>query len=244
MSGALVAISSVAGIGVQALSASGLMPAWIRAPRSIGTIIPDVTIEESHSDRLTVTQHPIANGSPVSDHAYKMPATITMRLGFSNSNVVGAAVQGFMSGGGFTDLAGGLAGAGEGLLSSFTEQRVKDIYAKLVALQFDKTAWEQGGVALMPFKLTTGKRTYDNVVITEISVRTDHTSEYALMVECHMQEVFIVTTSSTTQPSQANQAIPGQTAAPTDQADKSATPVPAGRTPSLFKGSGIFGAGY
>jgi hypothetical protein len=224
MSGSLLAVSSVAGIGTQALSASGLMPALIRAPRRIGTVIPDVTIEEDHSDRLTVTQHPIADGSPVSDHAYKMPGTITMRLGFSNSNVVGAGVQGFMSGGGFADLAGGISGLGSGLLSSFTEQRASDIYAQLLKLQFDQSAWDQGKVALNAFKLVTGKRTYPNVVITELSVRTDHTSEYALMIDVHMQEVFIVTTAATTQPAQTDQSQAPQTASPSDQPDKTATP--------------------
>ena len=225
MSGALLAVSSVAGIGQQALTASGLMPAWIRAGRKIGTIIPDVTIEENHSDRLTVTQHPIADGTQIADHAYKMPATVTMRLGFSNSNVVGAAVQGFMSGGGFSDIGGGLLGAGKGLLSSFSEQRCIHIYDQLRLLQFDQDAWDAGQVALRPFELTTGKRVYPNMVITELQVRTDHTSEYSLMIEVHMQEVRIVTTSSTTQPSQENQAAPQKTQSPTDQTNKAATPV-------------------
>lgn len=238
MSGALLAVSSVAGIGVQALSASGLMPAWIRAQRKIGAIIPDVTIEETHSDRLTVTQHPIADGSKISDHAYKMPATVTMRLGFSNSNVVGAAVQGFMSGGGFGDITGGLAGAGQGLISSFTEQRCIEIYKQLVKLQFDQTAWDAGNIALQPFQLVTGKRTYDNMVITELQVHTDHTTEYALMIEVHMEEVRIVTTSSTTQPSQANQAAPSRTQSPTDQVNKAATPA----GPDLSIARGTFGA--
>jgi hypothetical protein len=222
MSGALLGISAVGGIAQQAVSASGLLPAWIRAPRMIGTIIPDVTIEESHSDRLTVTQHPIVDGSPISDHAFKLPATIVMRVGFSNASVVAAAVQGFQGGGGFSDLGGGLAGAGSGLLSSFSEERVKNIYKQLLDLQFDRTKWDQGERALLPFKLTTGKRTYDNVVITDLSIRTDRTTEYSLVVECHMQEVILVKTDSTTQPAQSSQALAAKTASPTDQATKSA----------------------
>jgi hypothetical protein len=233
MSGALLGISAVGGIAQQALQATGLMPAWFRAPRSIGdssskggAIIPDVTIEEQHSDRLTVTQHPIADGSPIHDHAYKLPATVVMRIGFSNSNIVGAAVQGFQSGGGFSDIGGGLAGAGQGLLSAATEQRCNDIYKKLVKLQFDQEAWDQGMAPLAAFSLTTGKRPYKNMVITELSMRNDKTTEYALIIEVHMQEVFIVKTASTTQPSQTNQSNPEKTASPTDQTDKSATPTP------------------
>jgi hypothetical protein len=240
MSGALLntglrAVTSVAGIGTELLSATGLMPAMFKAPRKIGTIIPDVTIEESHSDRLTVTQHPVASGSQIADHAYKMPATITMRVGFSNSSVISAGVQGFMQGGGFSDLSGGLTGAGKGLLSSFTEERVSDIYRQLLKLQFDETAWQKGEVALQPFTLITGKRTYKTVVITELSVRTDHTTEWSLMVECHMQEVVFVTTSQTTQPAQSDQVKKEQTASPTDQPDKTAQPTePTGPQPTLL----------
>ena len=58
-------VSVFAGVGQQALAATGLMPAFIRAPRSIGTIIPDVTIEEHFSDRATVTMHPLAHGTVI-----------------------------------------------------------------------------------------------------------------------------------------------------------------------------------
>lgn len=223
MSGALLAGSAVFGIAQQALQSSGIMPAMFGVRRSIGTIIPDVTIEESHSDRLTVTQHPIADGSPVSDHAYKLPATITMRIGFSNAgainNAIGAGVAGFASGG----ISGALGAAGSNLMSSFTEERVKTVYDNLLKLQFDRDAWDKGKTALNPFKLVTGKKTYDKVVITEISIRTDRTTEYSLMVEVHMQEVFIVTTENTTQPAQADQSQAPKTADTKDQPDKQAT---------------------
>jgi Dit-like phage tail protein len=232
MSGALLGLSAAGGIATQAVSASGVLgmlpeplAAFIRSPRSIGTIIPDVTIEESHSDRMTVTQHPIADGSPISDHVYKLPATVVMRVGFTNANPIGAITQGFMAGGGFSDIGGGLAGAGSGLLSSFTEMRVKEVYKKLLDLQFNRDAWEQLHRPVVPFDLTTGKRKYKNMVITELSIRTDRTTEYSLVVECHMQEVWLVKTQSTTQPSQANQADPKKTASPTDQQQKSPTEV-------------------
>jgi hypothetical protein len=232
MSGLLgVAFGPIAGIAQTAmpmLTATGLLPSWIRAPRSIGkvgtdksVIIPDVTIEENHSDRLTVTQHPIATGTPISDHAYLNPATITMRIGFTNANPMGAAISGGIAGFASGGITGALAGAagintsatgvsdlftGGGLMGSVMEQRCKQVYEKLRTLQFDKAAWNNGRGGVEPFTLVTGKREYKNVVITEISVRTDRTSEYSLMVEVHMQEVFIVIPKSTTQPSQANQA--------------------------------------
>ena len=54
-------------------------------PRAIGTLIPDVTIEETHVDQIRITDHPVETGASVSDHAFKMPETVEMRVGWSNS---------------------------------------------------------------------------------------------------------------------------------------------------------------
>ena len=53
--------------------------------RAIGTIIPDVTFEEQHRDELVITDHPVETGAAVSDHAFKMPVEVDMRVGFSDS---------------------------------------------------------------------------------------------------------------------------------------------------------------
>lgn len=192
MSGAFSALATVGSLGSQALSASGVLPAFIRNTRKIDTIIPDVVVTERHTDRLVVTQHPVADNTPISDHAYRMPAVLTMQCGWSNSNVVGAAVSGFMS--------GGLAGAGSSLLASATEQRVKDIYSQLLDLQFGKQRNNPD-----TFSVTTGKRNYTNMMITELSVSTDRHSEYALIVQCTMQEVIKAKIATTTAPAQQDQ---------------------------------------
>jgi hypothetical protein len=53
--------------------------------RAIGVIVPDVTIEEVHRDELVVTDHPVESGASISDHAFKLPVEVEMRVGFSNS---------------------------------------------------------------------------------------------------------------------------------------------------------------
>jgi hypothetical protein len=209
------------GIGSQALTASGILPAFIRAGRKIGTIIPDVTIEEHHNDRWEITQHPIANGTPVTDHIYRQPAQVTMRLGWTNANPVGAAVGGFMQGGGFSDIGGGLLGAGQGLLGSATEQRVKDIYKHLLAMQ---TRAPGDTSEIKPFELTTGKRTYPAMLISEISVSTDRHSEYALIMECRMQEVILVKPVTETAAGPGDHALPQQTAPTTDAGQQQPQP--------------------
>ena len=48
--------------------------ALISSPvRSIGTVIPDVVIEEAHRDELIITQHPVEKGATITDHAFARP---------------------------------------------------------------------------------------------------------------------------------------------------------------------------
>jgi len=54
--------------------------------RSFGGIIPDVTIEETGSDDLEITQHPVQQGAAITDHSYKKPVTLKMELGFSEKS--------------------------------------------------------------------------------------------------------------------------------------------------------------
>ncbi len=54
-------------------------------PRVIGTIIPDIVIEEIGHDQLQITEFPVETGAPISDHAFLRQPEIIMRCGFSNS---------------------------------------------------------------------------------------------------------------------------------------------------------------
>jgi len=146
-------------------------------------LIPDVTIEERHKDTMEITRIPVEQGAPISDHAFKNPAELTMRIAWSDST----------------------------LTSAFS---ITDIYNQLLALQVATSSPPY----LQPFTVTTGKRTYKNMLLRELQVVTDHDSENALMVEALFQEVLIVNTqvqsASTLQGVAQNQANPQNTAAP------------------------------
>jgi hypothetical protein len=58
---------------------------YVRPVRSIGGLIMDVTIEESHSDELDITDHPVENGADITDHAIILPSSVTIRAGVSDS---------------------------------------------------------------------------------------------------------------------------------------------------------------
>jgi hypothetical protein len=51
--------------------------------RSIGGIIAQVTIDETETDELMITEHPVEQGAAISDHAYKRPSRVTIRAGWA-----------------------------------------------------------------------------------------------------------------------------------------------------------------
>ena len=66
----------------------------IKPRRSIGTFAAQVTLEESHSDQLEISDHPVQQGASITDHAYKRPAELTIKCGWSNSPASASALGG------------------------------------------------------------------------------------------------------------------------------------------------------
>lgn len=54
--------------------------------RTLGDITIDCPIEETHKDTLAITDHPVEQGASISDHAYKEPAQVTLKAGWSNAS--------------------------------------------------------------------------------------------------------------------------------------------------------------
>jgi hypothetical protein len=66
------------------LQYAGFRPAFfIPRRRSIGGIVAQVTIDEQASDDVQITEHPVEQGAPIADHAFKRPAVVTIRAGWS-----------------------------------------------------------------------------------------------------------------------------------------------------------------
>lgn len=134
----------------------------LKRGRSLAGIIPNVVIEESHSDELTITNHPVERGAAITDHAFKNPSEVTVHYGFGQSGT-------FLN----------FNGAG-GDPSS--------VYQQLLDVQSSR----------VPFDLITGKRSYQNMLISALSVTTDGQSENVLLVTATMREIIIVDTSVVT----------------------------------------------
>jgi hypothetical protein len=60
-------------------------PLIMRRGATIGTVMPHVLVEENDDDRLAITDHPVENGGTVSDHAFLLPKTCDLKIGWSDS---------------------------------------------------------------------------------------------------------------------------------------------------------------
>lgn len=64
----------------------------LQPKRALAGITADAVVEEKHTDTLIITEHPVEEGAVVADHAYKLPAEVTLTYvwsGGSNQNVNG-----------------------------------------------------------------------------------------------------------------------------------------------------------
>jgi hypothetical protein len=77
---------------------------------------------------------------------------------------------------------------------------IDEVYAELIALQKERE----------PFDVTSGKRTYENMLLAQVLQQTDERSENILMVTARFREVLIVSTETTSAPNSA-QSNPSKT---------------------------------
>jgi hypothetical protein len=103
-----------------------------------------------------------------------------------------------------------------------SEQYVQEVYYQLLTLQASRQL----------MSVVSGKRFYTNLLITSLNMRTDASSEYALMIELTFKQLNIVYTSAATLPPQSAQAQPDATAPVVDQGTKAPaeTAAPANRS--------------
>ncbi len=52
--------------------------------RAIGAFQANVTIEETATDRLSITKHPVQQGASITDHAFMEPAELTIKIAWTD----------------------------------------------------------------------------------------------------------------------------------------------------------------
>lgn len=77
------------------------------------------------------------------------------------------------------------------------------LYQKVLVLQAERR----------PFSVITGKRIYQNMLLSTVVCNTDKATENVLSVSCQLREVRIVDVVTTTIPPRAKQKTPGKTGA-------------------------------
>lgn len=189
----------------------GLQSILIKPKRSIGPLVAQVTLQEVHTDTLEITDHPVEQGASITDHAFKRPAELVITCAWSNSPSgngsnslldagLAATVLGLQGANSATVLTGavggGLGGAisqtGAGiqaLLTGNSPNQVKGIYQQLLKLQEER----------IPFDVSTGKRSYTNMLVRSLQVTTDKTSENALQVVATLRQIILVSTKPLSQ---------------------------------------------
>ncbi len=179
------------------------------ASKKIGSISVQATIEETYTDELTFTEHPVESGANISDHAFKRPVEVVMKCGWSNAD--------------YAALLGSTQAAVNNGAPAAADY-VNSVYSQLVALQETRA----------PFDVVTSRRKYSNMLIQSLMVMNDAKTSGALMVTATLREVIIVSISATTLPPPGNQADPSKTAETTNEGVKSVAagnPSPGGSLP-------------
>ena len=163
-------------------------------------IIAQATIEEVHHDELMITSHPVEQGAPITDHAFKVPSEVVIRFAWSNSPASGATGT-VLAGAGaviVTSPAASLLAAATGLAVGINQSfllgaetgQILDIYNQLLTLQESRTM----------FDVYTGKRSYTNMLLRSVTVTTDKQTENVLMVTATCQQILVVNTKTLSVP--------------------------------------------
>lgn len=178
-------------------------------PKRIGTIQIGVELEETHLDELQITEHPVEKGAEINDHAFKRQPELTLKCGWSNSQIAA--------------LTGTLQSIFEGGELP-TADYVSTVYSQLLALQETR----------QPFDVVTSLRIYRDMLFKSLSVTKDQKTGAALNVTATLKQIRIVQTQATTLPPKEDQADPQATAETQNTGVKAAvpsTPSPGGSVP-------------
>lgn len=169
--------------------------------KSIGDIPVAALTSETYTDTLTVTGHPVEFGVNIADHAYQENQKITMTCCWSNSEYRALDSSGTA---GF-DNFGVTTAAGY----------IDAVYSRLLQIQ----------AARQPVKVVTSRRTYESVLLSELQVQVDDTTQNsALVVTATFTQIRVVRTKATTLPAREHQKNPSSTSEVVNMGAKQVTP--------------------
>jgi hypothetical protein len=159
-----------------------------------------VTLSESTTDAIEITQQPVQQGASIADHFFKKPVNLSIQIQFGASGnplslaaSAAGAVGGNLLGSSSIAAVGAVAATGTSLLAAtglFGSQSLSQVYQNLLNLQTNG----------MPFTVNTLKRSYPNMLLATLGVTTDKKTENTLAITASFQEVIIVPIGSANVP--------------------------------------------
>ena len=138
----------------------------------LDSVVMDATLNETHTSTAQVTDHPVEDGSAISDHIIQRPDEIDIVGIVSNTPIEIIERIGNI-------LAGGVSGPAGAASAAFDPHRAEDAYEALLEL---KTTG-----ALIT--ITTGLRTYEKMAITRVAVSKDAATGDAVPLSISAREV-------------------------------------------------------
>lgn len=160
----------------------------------ISGFVLDATVNEVHSLESEPTEHPVEDGSPITDHIDVKPDQITidgivsdtpLNLGatLQGGGTIAGQVIGRKIGGVLGQQAGALgAGALVGLLLNRSGSSTKNAYDHFRDLQNKR----------IPFTVITGIHRYENMILTSLTVTKDTSTGKSLRFSASCKKIKIV----------------------------------------------------
>lgn len=168
--------------------------------KNLKDFVVDVTLTENHDFQADVTENPVEEGSPITDHIDLKPESFTITGVISDTPLdIASSVQGATTTAGVLigrkivgplgAYAGVAAGAVAGLIANEqrtlgerSSSRTKNVFDHFRDLQAKR----------VPFTVVTGLREYKNMVITSLTVNRDSKSGRSFNFTCAMKQIRIV----------------------------------------------------
>lgn len=224
--------------------------AGLRPLRMIGSIVANITLEEKHIDELEITDHPVEQGATITDHAFKRPVELTLRVAWSNSPGQPATLLGGLSGALTNQLTGAvqqqITGAafkqigGSALGNLAVAQLAKVVANPLISFGAQVNNQTGKGTSTVndvyqslldlqnsrvPFTIFTGKRRYSNMLIKSITTETTKKTENSLECLLRCREVILVSTTVISSVPPSDQTAPQDNQPVADTGTQQAAPI-------------------
>jgi hypothetical protein len=155
--------------------------------------IPSVIITENHTDSLEITDHPIENNTPVSDHFIVKPKRVTLQWATENLDGGTASALSLVGGlSGTTLLSGNFASAFQQASNFFASSSNSQSSISNTTYTTLQTAQSTGQF----LRIVTSRRMYESMLIESLTVSTNNETYNAAIFELTCREVIRVSTSS------------------------------------------------